>query len=491
VGKLVALVLVSAVLLAAAGGAFWYFRYYASPPPVGPLPGRALVLPADSALLAGIDAKAFFASAGYQQLTSGEIPSLGQALSPEQAETLKKQVREGIQKGLQEAEDKTGIRLDTDLERVVLAVSDLDAKEPRFALLAWGTFDPEKVRRAVEASLQAEGETLTAKTVEGTTVHVASATGKPAAALAFPDEKTLLAGQAAVVETIVASRARRERPIQANASLMALVKGLDPGSGYWIVMDEPFVARMQKEAGGSRPPVPLPRTLTLAGKFDGGLELAGEMADAAAAKNLADMIQGGLALARMQLAQDPEMQKVPGAQQMLDGVEVKAEGARLTLSAPGAGGGAGLAGMVAGIAVPSLLRARVSANESATIGDLRTVISAQAAYQSASGGFYGEMACLAEPKLCLSGYAGPVFLNPELATAKEKSGYRRVFHAGPPGQAPGSVTAYAYTASPLQQGQTGVRSFCGDASGLICFDPNGAEIFPERGACPSTCTPLR
>ena len=47
-------------------------------------------------------------------------------------------------------------------------------------------------------------------------------------------------------------------------------------------------------------------------------------------------------------------------------------------------------GIIAAIAIPSLLRARVSANESATIGDIRTVISAQAAYQSANGGWYDE-----------------------------------------------------------------------------------------------------
>ena len=45
-------------------------------------------------------------------------------------------------------------------------------------------------------------------------------------------------------------------------------------------------------------------------------------------------------------------------------------------------------GIIAAIAIPSLLRARVSANESATIGDIRTVISGEAAYQSANGGWY-------------------------------------------------------------------------------------------------------
>ena len=38
-------------------------------------------------------------------------------------------------------------------------------------------------------------------------------------------------------------------------------------------------------------------------------------------------------------------------------------------------------GIIAAIAIPSLLRARVSANESATQGDIRTVISANAAYE--------------------------------------------------------------------------------------------------------------
>ena len=55
-------------------------------------------------------------------------------------------------------------------------------------------------------------------------------------------------------------------------------------------------------------------------------------------------------------------------------------------------------GIIAAIAIPSLLRARVSANEAATIGDIRTVISAQAAFQSANGGWYGgSLSCLSRP----------------------------------------------------------------------------------------------
>ena len=71
-------------------------------------------------------------------------------------------------------------------------------------------------------------------------------------------------------------------------------------------------------------------------------------------------------------------------------------------------------GIIAAIAIPSLLRARVSANESATIGDIRTVISAQAAYQSANGGYYdGNLTCLNGPGSCIPNYpaTAPTFLD--------------------------------------------------------------------------------
>src|SRR5437773_7644791 len=68
-------------------------------------------------------------------------------------------------------------------------------------------------------------------------------------------------------------------------------------------------------------------------------------------------------------------------------------------------------GIIAAIAIPSLLRARISANESATIGDTRTVISAEAAYQSAASGFYGELGCLAVPGPCIIRSVSPTSID--------------------------------------------------------------------------------
>ncbi|HKC11806.1 MAG TPA: DUF4190 domain-containing protein [Vicinamibacteria bacterium] len=155
-------------------------------------------------------------------------------------------------------------------------------------------------------------------------------------------------------------------------------------------------------------------------------------------------------------------------------------------------------GIIAAIAIPSLLRARVSANEAAAIGDVRSVVSAEAAYSSANEGYYDSLECLAKPTACLSGYSGPAMLDGQLATGAARRGYRRVFHPGPTalGARPAplsqsSVTHYAYVAIPVAPGQTGVRSFCGDDTGRTCYLTDGSEPLVVAGACPTRCRDLR
>jgi prepilin-type N-terminal cleavage/methylation domain-containing protein len=140
-------------------------------------------------------------------------------------------------------------------------------------------------------------------------------------------------------------------------------------------------------------------------------------------------------------------------------------------------------GIIAAIAIPSLLRARVSANESATIGDVRTVISGMAAYQSANAGWYDQiLSCLAVAgPTCIPNYPAnaPTFLDSNIAFILPKSGYNRSFEPGPapvptsPLASGTQSSSYAYLASPVNQGQTGVRGFGGDSSGVLCFTPDG------------------
>jgi prepilin-type N-terminal cleavage/methylation domain-containing protein len=141
-------------------------------------------------------------------------------------------------------------------------------------------------------------------------------------------------------------------------------------------------------------------------------------------------------------------------------------------------------GLIAAIAIPSLHRARISANESATIGDIRTLISAQATYQSANAGWYdSHLTCLAVPASgCIPSYPtnGPAFLDSQIASLAIKSGYARSFGGGGTlgasdgTRSPSSAGSYVYRATPAQPGQTGVRGFGGDHTGILCATNDGS-----------------
>ena len=86
-------------------------------------------------------------------------------------------------------------------------------------------------------------------------------------------------------------------------------------------------------------------------------------------------------------------------------------------------GGIFVLGIVAAIAIPGLLRARMSANEAAAINTLRTMSSAQATWAATHGGAFTTPRCLGAPASC--GDAASTSLLPsEIASLETRSGYR-------------------------------------------------------------------
>ncbi|HYU43541.1 MAG TPA: DUF805 domain-containing protein [Vicinamibacteria bacterium] len=160
-------------------------------------------------------------------------------------------------------------------------------------------------------------------------------------------------------------------------------------------------------------------------------------------------------------------------------------------------------GIIAAIAIPSLLRARVAANEAGAIGNVRTVISAQAAYQTVNQGFYdGRWECLSGPQACIPDYTGPTFIDAALF-AGSRSGYVHELQGGAraaaaKGISPSSTDAFAVIAYPVAAGKTGVRAFCGDATGRVCAVSSGSREELIAGSpgqsdirCADACRELR
>ena len=79
-------------------------------------------------------------------------------------------------------------------------------------------------------------------------------------------------------------------------------------------------------------------------------------------------------------------------------------------------------GIIAAIAVPGLLRARMSGNESSAIGSLRAINSAQASYSSAAGS--GGYAVLLPTLAAACPNSSQGFISPDLSSDPSiKSGY--------------------------------------------------------------------
>jgi len=150
-------------------------------------------------------------------------------------------------------------------------------------------------------------------------------------------------------------------------------------------------------------------------------------------------------------------------------------------------------GIIAAIAIPSLLRARVSANEAAAIGDTRTVISAEAAYQSANSGFYGQITCMSVPSGCIAGYTGPTFLDSSITALGTKQGYTRSWDvlATTAGGGTGSLDLFCFDSKPAVAGKTGVRSFGGDASGVVGQTNTSGGGCCGGGSLTATCPALK
>jgi type IV pilus assembly protein PilA len=121
--------------------------------------------------------------------------------------------------------------------------------------------------------------------------------------------------------------------------------------------------------------------------------------------------------------------------------------------------------IVAAIAIPNLLRARMAANEASAVTSVRTLNVAEIAYSQAhlNSGF----------TCSLSDLGGDQLITRELASGRR---YGYVFElsdcaAGTEGAGNAKYRIVAYPATP---NQTGVRAFCSDESTVIKVDSSGS-----------------
>jgi type IV pilus assembly protein PilA len=128
--------------------------------------------------------------------------------------------------------------------------------------------------------------------------------------------------------------------------------------------------------------------------------------------------------------------------------------------------------IISAIAIPNLMRSKMSANEAAAIGALKALTESAVMYSNSYGGFPHTISNLGpsggSPN---SSSAAADLIDAGLATGV-KSGYKFTFSVRATDTA-GNVVSYAITAVPVTPGSTGQRSFYTDESGTIRVSPSG------------------
>jgi type IV pilus assembly protein PilA len=145
--------------------------------------------------------------------------------------------------------------------------------------------------------------------------------------------------------------------------------------------------------------------------------------------------------------------------------------------------------IIAAIAIPTLTRARVAADESSAVGSIRTINSAEVSYNSVypSTGFATNLTYLGGASPCTPSTTTGCFIDSLLSSGNPstKSGY--TFTLGPGGcTAATPNNCYSVISAPTFSAYTGAKYFCSFEDGVIRSSSSSIS-----NPCPSTVAPIQ
>jgi type IV pilus assembly protein PilA len=136
--------------------------------------------------------------------------------------------------------------------------------------------------------------------------------------------------------------------------------------------------------------------------------------------------------------------------------------------------------IIAAITIPSLVHAKINADEASAVASIRAINTAQVTYQATypAQGYAGALANLGGAEPCTRSATTACLLDQSLAGGM-KSGYNFAVVADNP--ANGTNTTYVAGAAPVVFDRTGVHLFCSTDKNVIREDPNaGASTTPPN-----------
>jgi len=138
--------------------------------------------------------------------------------------------------------------------------------------------------------------------------------------------------------------------------------------------------------------------------------------------------------------------------------------------------------IIAAIAIPSITDAKMSADEAAAVGSIRTISQAELTYQASYGGFADSLGNLGGAEPCTRSAESACLLDESLAGGV-KAGYFFAAAGGHP--ADSGNTTFVVGAAPQVFNRTGKRLFCATEKNVIRADSNtaGSTTPPAAEQC--------
>ena len=124
--------------------------------------------------------------------------------------------------------------------------------------------------------------------------------------------------------------------------------------------------------------------------------------------------------------------------------------------------------IIAAIAIPNLLRAKIAANQSSAVGSLRTLNTACIAFSTSYGQYPAALSNMGPVGSGGTASSTSADLIDSVLSAGTKSGYVFAFGAGSSNQ------SYTITAKPITAATTGQNMYFTDQSGVIRVDTSGS-----------------
>jgi hypothetical protein len=261
-------------------------------------PSELGFVPSDAAVVAYADVRGLMDSQFRQQM---------KALEPVEG-----------QEGRDEVRDAVGIDIEQDIDYVVacvLAAPVEGTESPNGYILAHGRFDQARIEAFINekggVAQDYRGKKMFVHPVEalpeGTTGHAHGDMG-----ITFVNKDVVALGSTAALKKVIDIQFGDARAVLTNDDVMKMIGTVEPGNNAWVVGRFDVLSKQAHLPTNVAGQLPQVTWFSAGGHVNGGINgmVALQARDADAAKNLAAVAGGFVALANMQAATRPELQAI-------------------------------------------------------------------------------------------------------------------------------------------------------------------------------------